>query len=134
MSFSLKCDICGRTEDSKGVKFDSRPLMIQLMNHKKQPYNVFLSIGIEHAADTTLKEEIFENRNNAFERMMMEAFKNGAIIKQVGTSADNATPMAIEAILQNKMKNPAPTFCTRCKRALAQYAIHYGLEGELVKF
>ena len=135
MSFSLKCDICGKTEESNGVKFDSRPLMIQLVNHKKQPYNVFLSIGIEHASDTAMKEELFENRNNAFEKMMMEAFKNGAIIKQVGNpESANVTPVPIEAIIQNKMKNPSPTFCTKCKRHLAQYAVHYGLEGELVKF
>jgi hypothetical protein len=132
MSFLLKCDICGKAEDSKSVKFDSRPIMLQIKNHKKQPYNVFVSVNIEHAADTAFKENLYENRNDVLEKMMLEAFKNGAMMSVAPGQQVQQIP--IDSLIQSKLKNPTPVVCKKCKRIIAQYAVNYGADGELVKF
>lgn len=107
MSTIYKCDICGKSQDK--VKFDIRPIKLQIPNHKKQKINIYLNVMLEHDTDTKLLEQL--STEHPLEEIY-DAISAGDI----------------------KLKLPYPSVCIKCKREMIKLALAYGKEEKIEVF
>ena len=78
MSLTQRCDMCGKVEGSKGTTFDSRPVSVQVKNHKGEPYNVYAIVVIENAEDVDLSRKFMENNAEVVDKVVRRAMKEGS--------------------------------------------------------
>jgi len=112
MSFISKCDLCGKDASTRGVKFDERPLKIQVPNYKKEKYNFYLTLQCEADDDT---KAIKEFRKKAAATKLMETFFD----------PDETSEEEVMAQVIN-FKNPCPLLCNNCKKEMMKLIMNYG--------
>lgn len=116
MSFIKKCDICGKTE--KETSFSNKPFRLQIPNHENRKFNLYINVEGEDAEDT-IKYEKMKNPEYIFKKSL-EATELGIPEEQ----------MEEYIIRSEKIYNPCPIICSKCKREMMKLVHSYGsLEG-----
>ena len=126
MSFLNRCDICGKAQGRKGIKFDNRPLKLQIPNYKKLPYNIYVDVKIEDARDTRKIQEFYKNKESFLDNIKGMMGGAGVDFDESEMPQSGAATIAFE--------NPYPIICNSCKRELIKLTLSYGDERVPVKF
>ena len=123
MSLLEKCDICGKSAEK--VKFDIRPIKIQIPNHKKEMMNVYVTVGIEAASDTKKiidyysKVQMMRSMSNLFGEVNNEEFDAGEM--PIEMNEDNLKQSMVASL-----KIPNPCICKKCTREMMKLVSSYG--------
>lgn len=127
MSSIYCCDICGKSQDNKkNIHISSEPIKLQIVNHKKEPYNVFVRVNIEPDKDTKKYNSLLNKLSNIrTEEDVKELYK------EYSTSSDYTVNNNGVFV---KLSNPEPHICDKCKRSLAELVLKYGTYEVITKF
>ena len=120
MSLLQRCDICGRVEGK--IKFDPRPIKIQIPNFGKKKINVYANVWIEDPKD--VDKIIKFNQQVAMINMMNEMNETSSFESEEFMEVED-----LEKLEQDCLKSlsiPEPRICKKCKREMAKLISSYG--------
>lgn len=128
MSTINRCDICGKDENNRGINISKEPIKLQIVNYKKEPYNIFVRINIEPDTDTQKYDSLINKMKNIrCEKDAMDLYKEC-------TEGKNSNYTIDKGNIYIKLNNPEPHICDKCKRGLAELVLKYGKYEVLTKF
>ena len=117
MSIQVNCDICGE----KNIMYTNEDIKLQIVNHKKIPYNIYVKVDIEQADDTmthkilTDKVESLSTKEEILE--FIEECNKPESIYKYDKEKD---------LFYFEANNPEPHICDKCKKSISKVVLEHG--------